>query len=147
MTKLWEYDFYLCQGSLCSHLVGCWVGLLPVLNKNYWMDLHETWIEDGSRPRIDPTDFWCSSGWRDELRNFKNQVYLGGWCLWVSTIWCRFKCFIRYWTSMDWVKENCWPLAEVSTLLSSVRLLVYNDKQHHLQPLWFVMLWKYELPV
>ena len=37
----------------------CWlVDLSRGLHKNYQTDFYETWIEDESRPRIDPINFW-----------------------------------------------------------------------------------------
>ena len=28
----------------------------------FWLVIHETWMDDGSRSRIDPINFWCVSG-------------------------------------------------------------------------------------
>ena len=45
-----------------SRLLVCWfVGLCAGWHKNYWTDFYKTWMEDGSRPRLDPNKFWCRS--------------------------------------------------------------------------------------
>ena len=63
ITKPWKTT----MKNVCfSMYEGCWphpvclsVGLYTVSHKNYQTDIHETLIEDGSRPRIDPVNFWC----------------------------------------------------------------------------------------
>ena len=38
----------------------CWfVGLSPGSHKNFPTDFHQTGMDDGSRPRKDPANFWC----------------------------------------------------------------------------------------
>lgn len=37
------------------------VGLSAGWHKNFWMDFHKTWMEEESRPRMDPMNFWCRS--------------------------------------------------------------------------------------
>ena len=34
------------------------VSLSAGLHKSFWTDFHETWMEDVSRPKIDPINFW-----------------------------------------------------------------------------------------
>ena len=47
----------------------CWfVGFSAGWHKNNWTDSHRTWMEDGSRPRIDPNDFWFGSWLRHRSR-------------------------------------------------------------------------------
>ena len=46
--------FHLCQ-------VFWLVGLCAGFYKNYRRHFHQTWMQDGSRPRIDPNNFWCGS--------------------------------------------------------------------------------------
>lgn len=61
-------------GFVLTHFC-LFVGLSAGLHKNYWTDFHETGMEDGSRPRIDPFYFWCGSGKRDESRIFFLTVF------------------------------------------------------------------------
>lgn len=62
-----------------------------------------SWMENGFQCRIDPTDFFgvypdkCM-----DLDEKKNQVYLGDWCLRLST------------------KGDCWAQAELCALLSTI---------------------------
>lgn len=62
-------------------------------HKNYWTDLHDTWMEDGSRPRIDPVNFWCwSRSFLLTVLNIARCLFLHfpqfrSWYLWLSTTW------------------------------------------------------------
>ena len=51
------------------------VGLSAGLKKNYWMDVHKTWMRDGSQPRIEPINFWCGSRQRSRSRNTVRQRF------------------------------------------------------------------------
>ena len=45
------------------HLSVCWVvGLSAELDDNYKTDFQDTWMEDGSWPRINPINLLCGSG-------------------------------------------------------------------------------------
>lgn len=58
--------FYQLVGGI---LVSWFDGLSTGLHKNCGTDFHETWVEGGSWPRIDPNKLWCRSEKRDEQRN------------------------------------------------------------------------------
>ena len=82
---------------------------------------HETWMEDGSQPRIDTSDFWSRS-----------RIFF-----WISLTLRElgrfFVCFFNnLWMDLDeknqtclWVSTNgdCWVLAEVYSLLSTIPVL------------------------
>ena len=38
------------------------VGFSAELLNNFWMNFHETWMDDVSQPGIDPINFGCGSG-------------------------------------------------------------------------------------
>lgn len=73
----WKTYKYIYLERLYSEMINqsridCWtgvlfiqsspcVGLSAALHKNYGADFHHTRMEVGSRPRIDPADFWCVS--------------------------------------------------------------------------------------
>ena len=39
----------------------CWLVCEQNKAKNYTTHFHKTWMEDGTRPRIDPINLWCRS--------------------------------------------------------------------------------------
>ena len=49
---------YLHQQGFLVTRVYLLVGLSAGFHKNYRTDFHKTWMEDGSRPRMDPINFW-----------------------------------------------------------------------------------------
>ena len=51
------------EGFFFPSVPVCWmVGLSAGLHKNYFTDFNKTWMEDGSQPMIDPTNFEYKSG-------------------------------------------------------------------------------------
>ena len=49
----------------------CWLfGSSAGLHKKRWANFHTTWMEDLSRPRMDPVNFWCRSRERDGSMTF-----------------------------------------------------------------------------
>ena len=49
---------YRHQEGYVFNCVCLFVGLSSGLHKNYLTDFRETWMEDGSWPRIGPINFW-----------------------------------------------------------------------------------------
>lgn len=84
-------------------------------NKNYRSGLRETSLEDESRPRTDPVYFWCWPGKMDGSRS-----------LWFVNIFANFsRKIIRHMWAADtceWVKADCWALAEVYILFSEINV-------------------------
>ena len=50
---------------LLSVLFGLFGWFVSRITKKHWIDFHETRMEEGSRSRIDPVNFWCR--WVQEL--------------------------------------------------------------------------------
>ena len=48
----------------------CFAGLSAGLHENYGTDFRVTWMEDGSRPRMDAINLLCGAGYRDRSRIF-----------------------------------------------------------------------------
>ena len=72
LADLNRRNHYLHQGGYVftslDLLVGWFVDRITE-NRDY-RDFHGSWVEDGSRPRIDPTSCWCWSRYSDGSRNF-----------------------------------------------------------------------------
>ena len=67
---LGHYNYLHLEGYVCFPVSVCWLfcWFISRITQN-WMDFQETWIEDGSGPRINPINFWCGSRQMDGSRN------------------------------------------------------------------------------
>ena len=125
-----EFDYLLLLCSSVGRLV-CQQDYTKATGFRGFRGFHDARMEDGSRPRLDPVNFWCGS------RNFftftnlnivkyeafltfsmdldeKNEPHLCSWYLQAS--------FIHYWIRFEWIKWDCWSLAEVYALLSAIHV-------------------------
>lgn len=70
--------YYLQQGRCVSTCVRRLIGLLAEWHKSYWTDLHVTWMENESRPRIESINFGSGSRWRDGSRSHRTVSDIAG---------------------------------------------------------------------
>ena len=103
-------------------------------NYNYRKDFYETWIENGSRSRIDPIQFWRRYGSRNFFLIFFTIFFF---FLHFSTFfYVSFRILLKHfsciqvagiygWEQFDVDKGNCWALMEVCALHLSYILCLW----------------------